>query len=614
MTLTDSLARAFFNRHPHAVLILDADGRVLHANAAAGWLEREGHTPGFAELTGLVGLPNALHDAHGLGAGWTRRLRVRSGDNAWRQVDVDLVAADQDQDNASHYFCVLRDVTGAVEVAHQQQESSVRFRITTESAPVLVWMADSGMRCDWFNKSWLDFRGRPLGAEIGDGWTEGLHPEDVENCLGVYEAGFEARAPFTLDCRLRRADGVFRWMLNTGMPRHGRDGEFLGYVGSCVDITERRELEDKLAERMRVLRFADRRREAFLAKLSHELRNPLAPIANAAGILKSLEPGNQQLSVVREILERQVAQLRRLITDLADVTKITAGKVVLQREVVSIDALIDHALDVVRPEADARHQTLRLGPLRPGLSCIGDPDRLRQALSALLDNAIKFSPEGAAIDVSVAASDDDMLAIAIQDRGAGIAPDVLPTIFDLFVQGRPSSGGEKSGLGVGLTIAKKLAQLHGGDVSLESAGLGLGTLATLRIHREAMDEGRAGAIDGSELRSVTGSRVLIIEDNDDARESLRMLVELGDNEVRTAANATQALRIAETFEPHLVVCDLGLPDRDGYEVVEALRARFAGRDIRYVALTGFGGAEDRDRAMDSGFDSFVVKPLQSSPP
>jgi CheY-like chemotaxis protein/anti-sigma regulatory factor (Ser/Thr protein kinase) len=253
-------------------------------------------------------------------------------------------------------------------------------------------------------------------------------------------------------------------------------------------------------------------------------------------------------------------------------------------------------------------------PLRPGLSCIGDPDRLRQALSALLDNAIKFSPEGAAIDVSVAASDDDVLAIAIQDRGAGIAPDVLPTIFDLFVQGRPSSGGEKSGLGVGLTIAKKLAQLHGGDVSLESAGLGLGTLATLRIHREAMDEGSAGAIDGSELRSVTGSRVLIIEDNDDARESLRMLVELGDNEVRTAANATQALRIAETFEPHLVVCDLGLPDRDGYEVVEALRAHFAGRDIRYVALTGFGGAEDRDRAMDSGFDSFIVKPLQSSPP
>ena len=198
---------------------------------------------------------------------------------------------------------------------------------------------------EWFNKSWLAFRGRTLGDELGEGWTEGVHPEDLERCLGIYGHCFEQREPFSMDYRLLRHDGKYRWVLDTGVPRLGPDGEFLGYIGTCVDISDRKDLEDRLAEHTRNLRLSDRRREEFLARLSHELRNPLGPIANAAAILKALELNDMRLVKVREIIERQVGQLHRLITDLVDVTRITKGRVVLQRERIDANAVLDSARD-----------------------------------------------------------------------------------------------------------------------------------------------------------------------------------------------------------------------------------------------------------------------------
>ncbi|MEO7152143.1 MAG: ATP-binding protein, partial [Burkholderiaceae bacterium] len=383
---------------------------------------------------------------------------------------------------------------------------------------------------------------------------------------------------------------------------------FLGYIGTCVDITDRKELEDKLAEHTRTLRLADRRREDFLAKLSHELRNPLGPIANAAAILRTLERGNRNLVMVREIIERQVGQLRRLITELVDVTRITRGRVVLQREPVDIDTLIDSAVDEIRPDLQSRHHVLRITRPSVRLASDGDAQRLVQALAALLSNASKFSPDGSTILVSTQVH-GDTLSISVRDPGRGIAPEFLPRVFELFVQDAQSPAHSDSGLGVGLTIAKRVAELHGGNVEITSSGLGLGTLATLTLPL------RAGVhpsqFDAPDLGAVVGRKVLIIEDNADARESLRVLVELGGNEVRTAADAGEGLLIAESFAPDLVVCDIGLPDVDGYELVQALRDKLAGHDTRFVALTGYGRAEDRDRALDSGFDSFLVKPLRS---
>ena len=343
-------AQAFFERHPHAALVLDASGRVLYANAAAAWLGADGSCPDFSDLTGVALRDNG--DATST-PGWNRRLRVHAADGSSRQVDASLYAANDAAGDASIFCFVLRDVTASVQAARGTQEVESRSRVTTDSAPVLVWMARADMMRDWFNKSWLKFRGHTLGDELGEGWTQGVHPEDLERCLGIYRSSFAEHEPYSMDYRLCRHDGVYRHMLDTAIPRWADDGEFLGYIGTCVDITDRKELEDKLAEHTRTLRLADRRREDFLAKLSHELRNPLGPIANAAAILRTLERGNRNLVMVREIIERQVAQLRRLITELVDVTRITRGRVVLQREPVDIDTLIDSAVDKCGPTCKA---------------------------------------------------------------------------------------------------------------------------------------------------------------------------------------------------------------------------------------------------------------------
>ena len=609
-TFTDSLAHAFFDRHPHAVIVIDASGQVRCANAAAAWLgQDDGTYPNFAQLSGQA-WPGGAQGPYGVGPGWNRRLKVQAADGSCRQVDASLFAAGSSSGGEALFFCVLCDVTATVAAARADQEVAIRSHVTSDSAPVLIWMAGADMKCDWFSASWLKYRGRTLGEELELGWTAGVHPEDLERCRGIYANAYEAREAYTLDYRLQRADGVYRWVLATGVPRRGADGAFLGYIGTCLDITQRKGFEDQLAEHTRRLRLSDRRREHFLAKLSHELRNPLAPIANAAAILRSLEDRTPQLVMVREIIERQVEQLRRLITDLVDVTRITKGKIVLQRARVDIDALIDAAVEETRADFERRRQVLQVVRPARGLSCDGDAQRLTQALTALLSNAVKFSPDDSRI-VMTAQAVGANVAITVTDPGRGIEPEFLPRAFELFAQGEQSLTHGDAGLGVGLTIARRVAQLHGGDVSLESAGLGQGTVATLRLPRSAV--ALAGAAqDAGELADVAGRRVLIIEDNADSRESLRLLMELNGNQVMTAADATEGLRIAEAFVPQLVVCDIGLPDIDGFELVHALRDTLAGVDTRFVALTGYGRAEDRDLALDSGFDAFLVKPLHPS--
>lgn len=358
-------------------------------------------------------------------------------------------------------------------------QSEDHFRLMADSAPVMIWVTGPDKQFQWFNRPWLDFTGRTMDDERGSGWLWGVHPEDLERCSGIFHASFDARQPFTMDFRLKRHDGSHRWVLANGVPRCSPDGAFHGYTGSCLDIHERKELEERLAERTRALRLADRRKDEFLAMLAHDLRNPLGPIANATAILKMMEAQTPAIAPVRQIVERQLEQLRRVIADMRDVTRITQAKLELRRETLSVDELLQQALETARAQIDSREHRLQVD-VPPGLTVLGDSMRLAQALSHLLVNAAKFTPQGGSIEVS-ARSDGPWVRIRVKDSGQGIAPDFLPHVFEPFVQENQSKPRTNHGLGVGLTIAKRLAELHGGDIAATSAGHGQGAEFVLSL-------------------------------------------------------------------------------------------------------------------------------------
>ncbi|RQP22836.1 PAS domain-containing sensor histidine kinase [Piscinibacter terrae] len=355
-----------------------------------------------------------------------------------------------------------------------------RFRLMADTVPVMIWAAGADKQFEWFNQTWLDFTGRTPSQERGSGWFGRVHPEDLERCVGIWHASFDARQAFSMDFRLQRADGSWRWMLMNGVPRYGSDGGLEGYTGSCVDIHERKDLEERLAERTRALRLADRRKDEFLAMLAHDLRNPLGPIANATAILKMMESQTPAITPVRQIVERQLEQLQRVIGDMRDVTRITQAKVELHHQTLDVARLVKEAAGHAQPQIDSRGHRLSIRLGDTPLAVSGDEQRLSQALAHLLCNAAKFTAMPGVIEVFTTL-EGGRVNIHVRDHGHGIAPDFLPQVFEPFAQESHSTPRTNNGLGVGLTIARRLAQLHGGDITAFSGGRGEGAEFVLSL-------------------------------------------------------------------------------------------------------------------------------------
>jgi PAS domain S-box-containing protein len=360
------------------------------------------------------------------------------------------------------------------------------------------------------------------------------------------------------------------------------------------------------------LRETDRRKDEFLATLSHELRNPLSPIRNALVIMKQPEAGPALHDRVREMMERQVAHMGRLLDDLLDVSRINRGWIELRKEVVDLAALVGRAVEAVRPLLEERRHELSVSLPPEPVRLSGDPTRLEQLLTNLLNNSAKYTDPGGQVWLTVE-RDRQEIVVRVRDTGIGIAADVLPRIFDLFVQGQHGLDRSQGGVGIGLTLARRLVELHGGRIEARSPGLGRGSEFTVRLPALAEPAGRPGAPlasgDHSAPAPVTSHRVLVVDDNVDAAESLAMFLRLSAQEVRVAYNGPDALAQAATFQPELVILDIGLPGMDGYEVAKRLRAHPVNHDALLVALTGWGQDEDRRRSRAAGFDHHLVKPV-----
>jgi signal transduction histidine kinase len=389
-----------------------------------------------------------------------------------------------------------------------------------------------------------------------------------------------------------------------------------------------RTLQSEVAERSRAeqaLKAADRHKDEFLAMLAHELRNPLAPILNAVQLIRRKPLADPQLAWSREVIERQLSHLTRLVDDLLDVSRITRGKINLARETVNVSDLVARAIETVQPMiAERGHQfTLDVadGPIR----VFGDPLRLTQALGNVLSNAAKYTENQGRISL-VARQVDGTVEIRVRDTGIGIPSHLLPRIFDMFTQLNHHTGRPQSGLGIGLALVRKLLEMHGGTVTAFSEGDGLGSeflitlpvIANETVRATGVSESRANGYgasfgsDGSagvEAATRIRRRILVADDNSDALESLTILLELGGHEVFSAANGALALESAERNLPEVALLDIGMPKLDGYEVARRIRAQPWGRRITLVALTGWGQDSDRRRSGEAGFDSHLVKPL-----
>ena len=381
------------------------------------------------------------------------------------------------------------------------------------------------------------------------------------------------------------------------------------FTGIVRDITERKRLQDELQQRLHDLADADRQKNEFLAMLSHELRNPLAPMSNALYLLKNARPGDADgLTEVHGMMERQLQQLVRLVDDLLDVSRIIRGKIGLRRDRVDLRHALERAAETAKPVIDAYGHVLHMSLPDEAVIVAGDLVRLAQAISNLLTNAAKYSRATAPIELTLASEGDEAL-VTVRDHGVGIAPELLPRIFELFVQGEHGLARSQGGLGIGLTLVKRLVEMHAGTVSALSEGAGRGS--EFRIRMPAPREWAAVAPGAAPAAAagVQARRVLVVDDNVDAANSIAKVLRLFGHEVRCEYDGQSALAAAREYDPDVIVLDIGLPVMDGYEVARRLRAMQISKAPRIVAVTGYGQEEDRRRSRESGFDQYLTKPV-----
>jgi PAS domain S-box-containing protein len=376
-----------------------------------------------------------------------------------------------------------------------------------------------------------------------------------------------------------------------------------------------RRAEDRLTELNEQLSAADRRKDEFLATLAHELRNPLAPMRNVLEVLKLKATDDPQMLWSREVLERQVMHMTHLVDDLMESSRMTQGRVVLRRENVDLRVLVDHSLSAADTLIRAAgHQLHLVLPAEP-IVISADATRVTQIVSNLLNNAAKYTPPGGQIWLQAERCGEQAI-VTVRDTGIGIASDKLPRVFDMFAQLEPALERAQGGLGIGLALARGLAQLHGGSVSASSAGPGQGSEFVLRLPMPGFDDESSGNLasglvlpPGGPGEQAEKKRVLVIDDNRDAADSLRMALEFLGHEVRTAYDGMSGLELVANFDPQLVLLDIGLPDINGYMVARRIRAAPGGTRTMLVAATGWGQAEDKKLAMEAGFDRHLTKPV-----
>jgi len=485
------------------------------------------------------------------------------------------------------------------------------FRAFLERLPAGAYTCDSDGLITYFNQRAVQIWGRlPKLNDPVDRFCGSFKLFAMDGSPILHEQCWMALALKNIreynghEIMIERPDGRRVTALAHANPLHNEAGVLIGAVNVLIDISDRKRAED-------ALRDADRAKNEFLATLAHELRNPLAPIRAAVKILQLKAKPTPDTQSALDVIERQTRQMTRLIDDLLDVARITSNKLELRREQVDLNAILDAAVETSRPLIEQRgHELILKAPAKP-IHMDGDLVRLAQVISNLLNNAAKYTERGGRIWLTASRKGDEAI-IRVRDTGIGIPAEVLPNIFEMFNQADRSAGGP-GGLGIGLTLVKRLVEMHGGTIHAQSEGRGKGSEFVMRVpltsSRAALPHVRQRTVGKRTTEKCEPIRILVVDDNEDSAESLGMLMKVLGNEVRVAHDGPAAIDLANEFEPRVILLDIGLPTLNGYETAKQIRQQPWGSQAVLIAVTGWGETVDRQRSKKAGFDHHLVKPV-----
>lgn len=501
------------------------------------------------------------------------------------------------------------DVTSRALTERALRHDRARLDYATRLSGVGFWYCDLPFdRLEWDERVKDHFFFAPDDPISIDDFYARIHVDDRASTRDAIDASIRDRTPYDVVYRtVHPTTGETKWIRALGGTDYAADGTPTRFDGVTVDVSAQKRDQQRLARLNHQLREQDRRKDEFIATLSHELRNPLAPIRAAAAVIAAPRVAPEQVARAQGIIERQVSHMALLLDDLLDIARITQGKLHLRKERLALADVVDAAVEAVRPALDRKSQTLTVKLPDDAVELDADRLRLAQVLSNLLTNASKYSDPGRHVRLAATVR-HDTLALSVTDDGVGIPPGEIATIFEMFSQIDGIASRADGGLGIGLALVKGLTELHGGTVEARSEGLGHGSEFIVRLPLAA-GVTAASAVSARRTGPQARRRILIADDNRDAADSLSMLLELQGHEVRVAHRGHAAISLALSFRPDAAVLDIGMPDLSGYEVAEGLRRLPWGSDLQLIALTGWGQESDRRQALEAGFDHHLIKPV-----
>jgi len=529
------------------------------------------------------------------------RVQLADGTEKWmaRRGKVQL----DDTGKAIFMSGLLIDITAQKEAEKALRKSERLYRAIGESINYGVWVCDREGRNVYASDSFLKLVGYTQEQCSNLGWAAALHPDDAHQTIEAWNEVVRTGAVWYREHRIRGRNGIYHAVLAQGVPIRGEDGEISGWAGINLDISRLKSTEE-------ALRLADRRKDEFLATLAHELRNPLAPVRHAVKVLESKSIKADQDQWARDVISRQVRRMALLLDDLLDVSRITQGRLDLKFETVTLNSIVDAAVETARPLIETKQHRLTIELPDQALMLTVDPLRLSQALSNLLTNSAKYMDEGGQIILRVSLSSEE-LVLSVKDTGIGVEPEALAGLFEMFSQVNSAIARSEGGLGIGLSLVKGLISLHGGTIDARSSGAGQGSEFTIHLPRTVVAPIPAKTEEPppAQPNTASGRSVLLADDNRDAADSLAMLLEMNGHRVTVGYNGEQALRLARQSVPSVMILDIGMPDITGYEVARRVRDEPWGANVYLIAVTGWGQTEDKARATAAGFDHHLTKPV-----